>query len=90
MVGKLGKVLLRGIVTVLVVPLLFYILKSFIAGDLITALVATQPDIFGFVVEFAFPVGYIIGALVWTFMPVFQADKPDEPTAATYLKNWRR
>jgi hypothetical protein len=92
MTGKLFKVLVRGIVAVIIVPILFYILKGFIGTDAVNTMVAAQPALFAFVIETAIPLGYLVMAIIWTFMPVFQEDRPENSMAA-YVKNssiWRR
>lgn len=88
MVKKLGLVLIRGIITVVAIPMLYSVLKNFINGEMVTNLVAGQSDIFAFIVEIAFPVGYIIAALIWTFMPLFKVDK--QPTNNIPTQYWRK
>ena len=92
MIGRLGRVLLRGAVTVIIVPMLFAILKGFLAQNVVLSMVAGEDKMFGFILLTAMPIVYLVCALIYTFYPLFEPEKT-ENNMTDYIKNsnlWRR
>lgn len=78
---NLGKVLIRGIMTIFVVPALYYVIKMFLNSSAILAGMGLLNPMTVFIVQVGLPVAYLIGALLYTFWPVIspQDDQPQQP-----------
>jgi len=78
-VKSLGQVVARGFWVIIVFPICFFILKSFLSAGWVMSQMALLDPFMVFIIQVLFPVGYIVGALLYTFMPIISPEE-DEPS----------
>jgi hypothetical protein len=79
MVGKFGEVMIRGLVSIILIPVFFYMISTVVNGADVLAMLTTQRPLVGFIVVVLLPISYFLIGILWTLAPLFRKDKPVNP-----------
>jgi hypothetical protein len=75
MAKKFMTVLMRGAISIIIIPAFFYVLQTFLGGQNVLDMVSKQNATVGFIIIDLLPLTYFVMGIIWTIAPLWAKDE---------------